>query len=203
VVPLFLLWLYLGWFVILFSAIIAWRTHHGFHVKRAHEAIQSKEIENEALHFRDLQLRSVLPYICIMELGARFLSTKGQGSLGKEMAVELDVPPYWIREALLIAEDLGLVLIKRPAEKTGDMENDVLELMAYPSFPLGRMSLEEVLQRLSGDARKWVQERPSVLPLAVGQLMATTYDCLEKGQLSLSIEELVERTEGRPSRAGS
>jgi membrane protein len=203
VVPLFLLWLYLGWFVILFSAIIAWRTHHGFKVKRAHEAIQSKEIENEALNYRDLQLRSVLPYICIMELGARFLSTKGQGSLGKELAVELDVPPYWIREALLIAEDLGLILIKRPAEKKGDMDNDVLELMAYPSFPLGRMSLAEVLQRLSADAQLWLHKRPSALPLGVGKLMESTFECLQRGQLTLTIEQLVERAEGQPSRAGT
>jgi len=35
VVPLFLLWLYVSWLVILISAIVAWRTQHGIGAQRA------------------------------------------------------------------------------------------------------------------------------------------------------------------------
>jgi membrane protein len=194
VVPLFLLWLYLAWFVILFSAIIAWRTHHGFKVQRAHEAAQSKQIDEESEHLRDLQIRAVLPFITVLLVGGRFLRTRGEGSVGKEMAVELDMPPYWIREALLIAEDLGLILIKRSAEQKGDMENDVLELMAYPSFPLDRMTLDEVLQKLSVDTREWLRSRPVGLPLSTHELMERVWQCLRKDQAGLSIADLIERS---------
>lgn len=195
VVPLFLLWLYLGWFVILFSAIIAWRTHYGFKVQRAHEAIQSKEIVDEAQHLRDLQVRAVLPFLCVLMVGARFLETKGQGSVGKELVADLDIPPYWMREALLITEELGLLLIKRSAEKKGDMENDLLELTAFPSFPLDRMTLEELLQRLSANAAEWLRARPSCQPFSAHTLMQKAWLCLQTQSTGLSIATLIEQKE--------
>ncbi|HET9237740.1 MAG TPA: YihY family inner membrane protein [Oligoflexus sp.] len=191
VVPLFLLWLYLGWFVILFSAIIAWRTHHGFGVQRAHEAGRAgraKRGEHEAIQLRDLHIRSMLPLICVLMAGVRFLEAKGEGVQGRQLAVDLDIPPYWVREALQIAEERGLLLIKRPPmDKTGS-ENDVLELMAYPSVPLDRISMDELLQKLTHETQEWVRSRPAELSVDLEGLLKNAFVSLgiERQQPSLA-----------------
>jgi membrane protein len=195
VVPLFLLWLYLGWFVILFSAVIAWRTHHGFRVKRADEAAQFKKIEDEVIHLRDLQIRAVMPLVCVMLVGFRFLEGRGVGTPGKNLAVELDAPPYWIREALFVGEELGLLLIKRPAEKADDSANDVLELMVYPGVPLDRISLGEIVDRLSQEARQWFQSRPCSESLPVHRLLQRAHASLEKDQGRISLAALLESSQ--------
>ncbi|WP_176736523.1 YihY family inner membrane protein [Oligoflexus tunisiensis] len=192
VVPLFLLWLYLAWFVILFSAIIAWRTHHGFRVKRADEAVPSKQIEDEAIHLRDLQVRAVMPLVCVLLVGTRFLKERGAGTLGKNLAVELDAPPYWVREALFIAEELGLVLVKRPAENKDDVANDVLELTVYPGFPLDRISLAEIVDKLSEEARQWFRTRPCSESFPVHRLLERAHASLQKDQGRLPLAALLD-----------
>jgi membrane protein len=191
VVPLFLLWLYLGWFVILFSAIIAWRTHHGFGVQRAHEAGRAgraERLEEDATQLRDLQIRSMLPFICVLMAGVRFLEATGQGIKGKQLAADLDIPPYWVREALQIAEERGLLLIKRPPMDKNGSENDVLELMAYPSIPLDRICIEELFAKLTQETREWITSSAPELPVNLQDLLKKAFLSLrhDQGQKSLA-----------------
>jgi len=199
VVPLFLLWLYLAWFVILLSAVIAWRTHHGFKVQRAHEAGGAGRPDDDAMTLRDLQIRSLLPFVCVMMAGMRFLEAKGQGSEGRQIAADLDIPPYWVREGLLIAEKLGLLVIKRPADRDAK-ENDILELMAYPSFPLHQMTLQDLMHKLSEDTSLWLNSRPTDLPINLQNLLEKAYSSLREHQGQISLAALLEGpTEYRPT----
>jgi membrane protein len=195
VVPLFLLWLYLGWFVILFSAIIAWRTHHGFGVQRAQEAGRAgraNRAEHEAIQLRDLHIRSMLPLICVLMAGVRFLEAKGEGIEGKQLAVDLDIPPYWVREAILIAEERGLLLIKRPPMDKTVSDSDVLELMAYPSVPLDKISMDDLLQKLTHETQEWVRSRPAELSVNLEGLLKNVLANLGIAQKQPSLAALLE-----------
>jgi hypothetical protein len=90
-------------------------------------------------------------------------------------------PPYWVREGLLIAEKFDLLLIKRSTDKDATA-NDILELMAYPSFPLHQMSLHGLMHKLSEDTCAWLKCRPTELPLNLQSLMEKAYFSLSENR---------------------
>jgi hypothetical protein len=134
----------------------------------------------------------MLPLICVLMAGVRFLEAKGKGIEGKQLALDLDIPPYWVREALLIAEERGLLLIKRPPTDKSVSDSDVLELMAYPSIPLDKISMDDLLQKLTHETQEWVRSRPAELSVNLESLLKNALASLGKAHKQPSLAALLE-----------
>ncbi len=147
VVPLFLVWLYLVWFVVIFSAIVASRVDHGFHDNPELQAF------GENILLKDTGIRALLPALCLLEVDKYFLKEMAQEVRGRNLSLELGLPPEWIRVSLLEAEKQGLLLIKRQASNSAvhDQETDLLEALVFPIMPPDRMSVKDFLRKAQWD----------------------------------------------------
>ncbi|MFW7378536.1 MAG: YihY family inner membrane protein [Oligoflexus sp.] len=195
VVPLFLIWLYVGWLVVLFSAIIAWRTQHGLSCERGKEGAVLRgnhELEDDN-QVRNIQIRAILPVICVFAAGHRFMQARGEGLRGADLAKEFEIPLIWVREAMLIAENRGLIVIERSHQDADDMENeeDIIDLQFYPAYPLDQLTIGLVLEKLAKDSLEWLKGRQGLDAMDVKRIVEELFQNLQKGQLQTKLQTLL------------
>ncbi len=193
VVPLFLLWLYIAWLITMFSAIIAWRTQHGFRVSRASPMESSSHIAEEA-RLRSIQTRALLPMLCVLIVGHRFQEGQGSGMTGREIIQSLDIPPPWVREGILAAESRGLLVIERSHESAGKTQDDILELQIFPTFPLDQLKVAHLVNQLSHDTVEWLDKRRVELPFDLKAVLGSVYESLKIDQGNQSLQSLFKKT---------
>lgn len=193
VVPLFLIWLYIAWLITMFSAIIAWRTQHGFTVSRAHPS-ESPPQTGEDTYLRSVQTRALVPILCVLIVSYRFQEGQGCGITGREIIHTLDLPPPWVREGILAAESRGLLVIERSHDITQTTQDDILELKIFPTFPIDQLKVAHLVSQLSHDTVEWFDKRKVKLPFDLTALLASVYDSLKANHGDQSLQSLFKNT---------
>ncbi len=104
-IPTFLLWLYIIWAIVLLGALVTWRSQQGFQMELNRESSShqhSLPVTNEVKYF--------LPAILMLKCYDDFMENNGQGCSSDELAKALELPLYWVDEALETLEDAGMIL---------------------------------------------------------------------------------------------
>jgi len=195
VVPLFLLWLFIGWLIILFSSIIAWRTQHGLDLRRETDNEYSDQTESIQSQANNLHLRAILPVLCVFIVGQRFREAKGKGITGAEIIKKIGLPPIWVKQSLMTAECCGLLIMERARKPSHENGEDILHLEVFPSFPLDQLSLASLLERLYSETIDWLTDQDSNLPLEIHHLAEHIYKNLQEEQGDISIASLLSSVE--------
>src|SRR5690606_27021777 len=125
-----LMWLYVLWLIILFGAVIAWRSQQGFTFKKeVAEEIKIGSLER----YRNHQLQSLAPIITFSLIYQKFAAADGEGATGQQIANATQLPTTWVLEALEILEEKKYIV---RAQSTEDDEGDDSFLARYfPTFP--------------------------------------------------------------------
>lgn len=104
--PLFLMWLYIAWLIILFGGVLTRRASEGLSQAFDEERLRQVGAEERITSFR---FRSLLPLICLVMIFKKFRSESGGGLSADEIANQLNSPKAWVNLALNQLSDLSYI----------------------------------------------------------------------------------------------
>lgn len=143
--PLFLTWLYICWLVILFGAIIAWRSQIGFPDIDTAKIITSNNKATRNLLF-NTRIQSLTPFIVLFEIHKKFISGERKGVYKKDLDKMLNIPKAWIGDALKTLEELEFIKASR-SQKEKNRDNEFIKEY-FPSLPANRLNLDDIYTEL-------------------------------------------------------
>jgi membrane protein len=174
--PVFLMWLYICWLIILFGAVAAWRYGQGMPEETGHTI----DVPLNAMdRLRNIHLQSIVPLVCMLAIYQRFAEAKGQGISGRELAVNLHLHATWVLDGLESLAQLGYIIESQP---TTDHEGRY-----YPAIPPEKVKVKDLQARLAQPSTAWLKEweLDSKLKTALSKLTPET------PSVPLSLAELV------------
>lgn len=156
-IPLFLLWLYVCWLVLLLGAVIAWRFQQGLPTDEAKADLS----EHDPLRcLCQNQLRALTPILCVLAALRHFKTANGHGLTGKQIASNLDLSPEWVSEGLRAASVTGWIALDYPVDQSSDWsQHSILDIEIFPKIPPEKVELPDVAQRFVLDTSKWLAQR--------------------------------------------
>jgi len=165
--PLFLTWLYICWVIILLGALVSWRLQEGF--PREDEAAALSRPKGPLEQTRNLQIRALMPLICLAAIYQRFQEGTGRGLSGQDLAHTLKLPATWVNEALSSLEAMGYVI----AAKTDDdvLGGPTLDDPYFPALPPQSLQLARVRSDLVRPVHTWLGQWHHELPLDLGWIL--------------------------------
>lgn len=150
-VPVFLMWLYILWIIILFGSLLSWRVQQSF------ELDDKMDIKNLSLtpeeKLRNHQLQATVPFICTIAICGRFLEGNGKGVSGNEISLRLNIAAPWIVDALKALEEMGII-VRRQFRS----EDDYLASEYFPALPPDQLSLTALKERFTQATFTWLDE---------------------------------------------
>jgi len=150
--PLFLMWLWICWLIILMGSLIAWRVQQGF-PKQAEDATAGIAL-NSLERLRNMQIRSKIPLIILLEVYRNFDEAKGKGVTTESLIMSSKLPVGWITEALDILESLDYITAATSDNVDGVVIEDVESY--FPARPAGSLSITSITHELSRHMCNWV-----------------------------------------------
>jgi membrane protein len=160
-VPLFLVWLYICWIIILVGALLSWRTQQGFPWQMAWLELETERSERDAR--RNRALRDALPVVALLAVHLDF-ATPGHGPTAcHALAKRLALPPPWVGEALETLVAVGLVERGRSPDAAGDEDDQCHNY--HPACPATQLSLAAVRAALREPLSAWLSTWRHALPL--------------------------------------
>ena len=183
-VPIFLLWLYIGWVIILIGALVSWRLQEGFPQPNEEEALDQSKSPVEQL--RNTQVKASLPWVSLLAIHKQFESGNGQGLSGQDLAHALGMPVTWVSEALDALQSLGYVIAGKQQTAIGSASPLVTDPY-FPTSPATNLAVTKVNQDLASPMEQWLEHWHYDLPLnlrkAVGMVSMMRHD---QGQTTIS-----------------
>lgn len=150
--PLFLLWLYICWLIILFGALVSWRFTQGF--KDAENDYKVLHPKNKSDYFFSRKLESVSPLICLIDIARMFWKDSTNPITAFGMEKRLDLPSSWIHSSIELLKEKGLIK---------QVENNELEAVYIPSVPLEKLEIQNVYQLFEIDPSDFLKHAEEVI----------------------------------------
>jgi hypothetical protein len=140
--PLFLTWLYICWVVILLGALISWRLQEGFPTADEDDPYVAKTAID---HWRDIQIRGILPWVTLMVVYKAFSLGSGQGVSAQKLAHKLKLPMQWVVEAMETLVGMGYIVAAQGS--SGDAGPSVDDPF-FPRIPAEALPIHRIRQDL-------------------------------------------------------
>lgn len=105
VLPVFLLWLFISWIVVLLGGVIARRIDQGWH-DSGHYPFGSKK---PGERFKRARARIILPVLVLIYLYKDFVTSTGNPRSGLDICERFALPKFWVAEALKDLVDKKLI----------------------------------------------------------------------------------------------
>jgi membrane protein len=134
--PVFLIWMYVVWLIVLFSATLTWRLQKGF--KTQQDELTSMFQLGE--HHQEHRLRSELPELLLQHFYLRYQQAPFHGLSFEDLATRYAVPLHWLSEALETLTANGLV------DRLLDPETGAERFI--PTYLPGQLSEQDLKARL-------------------------------------------------------
>ncbi len=149
--PIFLMWLYVAWSIILLGALISWRVQEGFPSLTATSTLESAK--NPQHHYRNLGIRNSLPVLALMAISRHFLEGTGRGLSSQQFAHHFGVPTSWAFEAFVLLNTKEFI----HATKSGKELVDQFEPAdpCVPAFPPDKTLVKDIVASLESGLDQW------------------------------------------------
>lgn len=164
--PIFLLWIYVCWVILLAGALFAWRWQTGFPSLRESKTIEAATTNSEKN--RNHEIRTRLPFLTLLTIYAKFSDGSGEGISTSELVTKFRLPHSWVYESVDLLRELGLVLLGKPASITltgRDTER------WFPTQPANAVGMERFKAMLDAPLDQWFESWDSELSDDVKQLV--------------------------------
>ena len=139
--PIFLIWIYLNWMIILSGALLTRRFQLGSSIKIEQTFLDDLPPES-AGHIQNLT-RSHLPFLVLWKIYHDLHDGGFKGFNPQAVAKDFSMPDYWLQEAVETLEKCGFVTTGQ-----GDGEDDGIASAYFPTISSDQLSLEIFFQRL-------------------------------------------------------
>lgn len=165
--PIFLMWLYICWIIVLLGALITWRMQEGFPAEEEEDSLDGATRPLELL--RNAHVRAALPWITLVAVYQQFARATGRGLSAQQLAHALKLPTSWIAEALDALDALGYVVPGR-ADTTGDGVGSVTDPF-FPAYPAAALPLSRVHADLRRPMTDWLGHWHHELPVDMSEAL--------------------------------
>lgn len=158
VLPLFLIWLYVCWIVILLGGVIAWRADQDWppNPNEEESGIDPKD------PFKSMRLRSLAPLFVLVVIYKHFAEGHGRALRGSEIKARFGLPSRWIKESLQYLVQQNLILV---AFESSDSEAESYLLHRFfPAYPLEGLSLTDVTKSIAEPIGDWMSDFSHKIP---------------------------------------
>jgi membrane protein len=170
--PLFLMWLYICWIIILFGAVLSWRFQEGYRLSQEGSDASALEADKTPLAgWRNLQLRAMLPKVCLLAIYKNFQAGSGKGISPQDLGHQLNLPSDWITSAMETLESLGFVVAAK-----GESDNDLLSMDGapesfFPAFPADKLDMKRIDESLQTPRNEWIEAWLPEMPADMGIML--------------------------------
>ena len=162
--PLFLLWIYIAWVIILLGALLAWRLHVGFPQDDEKDTLDHARTPRD--RFRNLQVRSILPQLTLLEVHRLYETGKGQGITSQTLGDRLKIPMQWIDDALQTLKELNYVIVEKQDD---DSLTDYSGDHYFPARPATSISIKDLTKDLDSPLVEWLDHHREDEAIAILQ----------------------------------
>jgi membrane protein len=145
-IPIFLLWIYLCWFILLSGALLAWRWQNGWPPLEEEKTIESAF--SPADEQRNHTIRALLPTISLIAIYERFRD--GKPTDMTSLVEELKLPFGWIHESIAFLRELGFVAHAEIMETDKTTSERLL-----PTLPAESVTLNQVAELTEAPLTNW------------------------------------------------
>jgi membrane protein len=187
-VPLFLLWLYLIWVIILVGGVVTQRAMVGFDLEQTEKDLATNATNAVERH-RDHQLQDTIPLVLLMLVYQQFLKGGGKGLRLADIRRDCHLPEPWLIEGIELLEQLGYIA-KAFASESG-FTNDTEEF--FPTFPPDSLKVADVLQKFRADAANWLEQWRHQLGIKHQRIIDAYWQHDQTVDRSLTVSDLIAR----------
>ena len=166
-VPVFLMWLYLSWVILLFGSLVSWRVQQGLPRSDSQESFTAASTGVERL--RNSHVQGLLPLIVLQTVYMRFRDGTGTGISKGELSKSMKLPLAWVEDALELLGERGLIV--ETASAASDKKS--AETTFFPAFPAQKLSLEKAVGDLLQGAQEWLTVWEHDLSIDVKEMLAS------------------------------
>ncbi len=145
--PVFLLWIYVCWVILLAGALLAWRWQNGWPPLREEKTIEATD--NMLDEHRNRAIRTMLPELILIAIYERFRQGKGYDITS--LVEELKLPYSWCYEAVDLLREVGLVAQAKV------MQPDKTEMeQILPTQPAEKISFKDLANMTDLPVADWL-----------------------------------------------
>lgn len=145
--PIFLLWIYMCWLILLAGALLAWRWQNGWPPLKEEKTIEVTE--NLLDEHRNRSIRGMLPALIMIAIYERFRQGKGHDITS--LVEELKLPYAWCYDAVSLLRELGLVA---PAKVIQPDKTEAEHIL--PTHPPEKISFKELTHMTDAPVSEWL-----------------------------------------------
>lgn len=165
--PIFLLWLYVCWLILLAGALYAWRVQTGFPSIDHDRTVETAKSPLD--HLRNFSIRTRLPLLTLLAIHLKFKDGSGEGISTGELVSKLRLPHEWVHDSVELLKDLKLVIVGRNAGS--DSNSDSEGERWFPTNPAETVTLTQFSDKLAEPLDNWATGWNPDLPQSIKQLM--------------------------------
>jgi membrane protein len=146
--PIFLLWIYMCWLILLAGALLAWRWQNGWPPMKEEKTIEMTE--NLLDEHRNRSIRGMLPALIMIAIYERF--RQGKGHDVTSLVEELKLPYAWCYDAVSLLRELGLVA---PAKVIQADKTEAEHIL--PTHPPEKISFKDLTTMTDAPVSEWLE----------------------------------------------
>jgi len=176
--PIFLMWLYFCWLILLSGALFAWRIQTGFPSVDSDKSVEAALTEIDRT--RNSMINARLPLVILILIHVRFAEGKGRGVSTSDLVDTLRLPHSWIHAAVELLRDLRLIVsgeVKLDLDASG-------ESRWFPTNPPDLVTIGSLNDSIRTSFDEWVVSWEPELSPALKELVFSKN--LPKETMSLS-----------------
>lgn len=196
--PLFLLWLYISWIIILLGAVVSRRNQDGVDPAEFISGFETRDPSPDE-QMRHAQIQVLLPLWLVLLAHDIYQRGDPQGLLPARAARMLNLPLVWVRRALEQAVALKVMIrVREPGGENAE-DSEESESSYYPAIAASQVRVSNLLVDGTRGLREWLVEHNRLWPV---DLMHASAQALATGALAVQ-EHATEGSTRRPSPSGS
>lgn len=150
--PLFLMWLYICWVIILFGALICWRSSQGFKEAENDHLLLHPKSEDD--FYLSRKVESLSPILCMLEITNFFWHSSPQSITTTHLEKKLDLPISWILKSVDFLESKGLIKINSSSSESTSF---------MPAVPIEKFELKSLYDLFELDAHSQLVRAKEVI----------------------------------------
>jgi membrane protein len=160
--PIFLMWIYFCWIVVLSGALFAWRVQTGFPPEELEKSVEAETTHLERL--RNQGIRSRLPLAVLFAIHHKFIDGTSEGLSTSDIVSQLKLPHEWVFESLELLRDQKLIVHAKVSHSkiSALTESD----RWFPTSPASTIRVGQFLDQVNAPLRDWLETWSPELPSA-------------------------------------
>ena len=184
--PVFLLWLYLFWVVVLMGALASWRWQHGFVSKK--DEYLPPFVEDP---YKQMRIKTLLPLVLLLSIHKKFKDGDSSSLEGEVIYKKFKIPISWLQDAVQYLESQNLIVVSRNKQK--QHEGSFFGLCFHPSMPSESIDISTlstaILPGMNSLLKEWLGElSDEFIPILEGVKILAS-----QNNSSKSLQELLKK----------